>query len=390
MSEEKIPSEHEVPELVAPFIIKHVAQIVDSRLTDGEYRLLDLIVARCTHRGSNFASLKTYSDDLGIDESTVKRRLSALKDKGYLRCERRGLGQTWVKVIVAPSKNYDPEVFTSPFSLMRSDRSVQDIARLRSLDNDRGGKSEPNEGGKNEPSQGSDLSPRTAQKRALLSRSREVDQDEVDQALSARSAGEKDRGSDPGPDRTSTKAVASVENQKKPDPEEADAARAAAARATLAAAQDRAAQVHATERQRRQQRLERREHATESARVRKAERFSTSEGKANARHAELWFKQGIADNFGSDILISAWDVKELTLAKKLIVEFGADLVKTAIKNLCTDWEVIYRSKFKNTTGLPTIAWLYSMRNMVFSDLQLRQRSEEKCGNSDLSPDKKFE
>lgn len=91
--------------------------------------------------------------------------------------------------------------------------------------------------------------------------------------------------------------------------------------------------------------------------------------KVNSVDVEKWMRQGIYDLYGKRFIIPRWNVKQRTLAKKLLQIYGADLTEKAVKYYCDDWaNLVQRSKGK-IYGAPTINLLWGMRETIFAQVQ---------------------
>lgn len=94
--------------------------------------------------------------------------------------------------------------------------------------------------------------------------------------------------------------------------------------------------------------------------------------RANANTVKLWFiaeRQRLFDSgkvkVNSPTYVGgSWTAKESTLAKKLLSEYGSDLTRIAIIHLHDNWSTY------GFQGLPNINLLWSMRQQIYSKIQL--------------------
>ena len=128
----------ESPELSAPFAMAFGPEIVDTRISP-QARLLRLWLRfRCAGQYErNVVSFETLAEDFGAGVSTVRKWVDELRSIGAITCSKRGFGRTDKKVLSAPSAVYDTPTLVSFRRLLRSERTDEDIKRLRSeaLDN---------------------------------------------------------------------------------------------------------------------------------------------------------------------------------------------------------------------------------------------------------------
>jgi biotin operon repressor len=144
MGDENFQLEDEDRNGTCPFIMVHGPELADGRLSDGEKILLFWLRlrSRSTKGKNTWVSWQTIAEDLGINESTVKRRARKLRKLGWIRCEARGYAKSKTKLLRRASSMYDDGLWSWDFwEKCVHDRTDEQINELRSI----GGKNDPNE-----------------------------------------------------------------------------------------------------------------------------------------------------------------------------------------------------------------------------------------------------
>lgn len=101
----------------------------------------------------------------------------------------------------------------------------------------------------------------------------------------------------------------------------------------------------------------------------------------NSKTVERWFQEEIRELYGPRLLVSAWAVKERTLAKKMLKEYGEDLAEKGVRHFCQVWpDMVGKSKGR-LRGQPTMAFLWAARHTIFSEVQLLELGQ----NAGASP-----
>ena len=404
--EDKYEHEHEVVELGAPFAQVFGPEIVDSKLTDFEFRLLVYLRMLAATNGSTWMSHRRMAQYLGKSEKTVKRAYSELMRKGFARSQKRNYAQTSKKILTAPSKIYEAERLLRFFPYLRADTSDEDIAFLRrenldssansigdkndpkgnldSHDNSIGDKNDPTMGYKNDPSLGSDLG-------ASRNRSSEVDEEEVDQTSDAShhepsSPSELDLflDDDPEDDPDSSKMTSGdryrarfednpvVEESKNlPDDE-----RLAALQGAVEVGEESEADLIKASRRKSAERREARrvsDNSPDSSRpLGSTKHRLKSTWVRNANDVkQLYFEK--TSDFFPDAKVGRWGIKELAHAKALLEDYEWRLVELVITDVCERWSS-YGERMKNNGEFPTIAWIYGCRQQLFSEIQKKSKS----------------
>lgn len=104
---------------------------------------------------------------------------------------------------------------------------------------------------------------------------------------------------------------------------------------------------------------------------------------ATASTVEKWFREALFELHQRRYVVSAWGVKQNTLAKKLLVEFGAELTQKAVNAFVLGWPDLVRGSRGRIQGEPTIQLLYAMRETIFARAQgIDQVSVVDVKNSD--------
>jgi DNA-binding transcriptional ArsR family regulator len=82
-----------------PALLKGFTQVPNfilrsKNLTDGAKVVYAMLLSYGWHNNCVFPGQERLADDTGKDERTVSRHLRELKDKGFVKTVRRGLGKT--------------------------------------------------------------------------------------------------------------------------------------------------------------------------------------------------------------------------------------------------------------------------------------------------------
>lgn len=115
--------------------------------------------------------------------------------------------------------------------------------------------------------------------------------------------------------------------------------------------------------------------------TRRARRVNRPRQKTvNSRTVEGWWQDAMKEKYGDTIMYGRWTVAQKTMAKRLLKEFGEELVKKAIDHFVIGWDSFTR---ENTwvVGYPTINLLFSMRVQVMLDVQ-GAKSNKSAKNKD--------
>lgn len=111
-------------------------EILDMRLSDGEYRLLSLLRLRASGGRNNHVSYATLAKDLDTSEKTISRAMANLKKNGYVTCKSRGLSQPTLKTITSMVERYDGDILKmSRKDILSSNRDEDLLRRLHCIDN---------------------------------------------------------------------------------------------------------------------------------------------------------------------------------------------------------------------------------------------------------------
>ena len=87
---------------------------------------------------------------------------------------------------------------------------------------------------------------------------------------------------------------------------------------------------------------------------------------------EDWFKTQIYLVYGEGVITKKWGVKERTLAKKLVNNYGKDMTEEVIKSYVEAWPQMVMQSRNRLFGLPTINFLWSAQDRFFGAHQVTQ------------------
>lgn len=111
-------------------------EILDQRISDGEYRLLHLLRLRASGGRNNIVSYETLAKDLNCHPKTIATRMANLKINGYVTCQKRGLSAPTLKTITSMVDRYDHEILKmSRKDLLGKERTNELMERLHCVDN---------------------------------------------------------------------------------------------------------------------------------------------------------------------------------------------------------------------------------------------------------------
>lgn len=376
-------------EATAPFAKLYGAELYDSRMNSEQKILLMALRFRLGPNVKLWAAFETIAKDLGMSPRQVRENAKVLKELGLLTCDKRGLSQTHVKRLPAPSKAYDPEVFASPYHFMRTERTEEDIFRLRSVpaENRRTAVSAENRlstGGK---------SPHIP---AGISRS-EVDTSEAASVEIASSrdaaasqqlhpgvgdqpiANHEENPSDTGSQIHDAGNLAVIgSSTSRPRPVDSRPAFDLAAVADKSRASTAAMLAKREEARRaRQLAMEADNRATASAARRKRSKFESKDGRSNCYDAQAIFMNLKEEHFPDSPVGGTWIEKDLSFAKKLIEAWGFGLVEEVFTYCFVNWKKICEARSWQSQGpgiSPTIKWIFSNRDEVVSEVKAKKIS----------------
>jgi biotin operon repressor len=110
-------------------------EVLDMRMSDGEFRLLSLLRLRASGGRNNFVSYATLAKDLNTSEKTISRAMSNLQKNGYVTCKSRGFSAPKLKTITSMVERYDDDILKmSRKDLLSSARDEGLLRRLHHLD----------------------------------------------------------------------------------------------------------------------------------------------------------------------------------------------------------------------------------------------------------------
>tara|TARA_Y100000310_G_C20606440_1_gene775725 strand:- start:453 stop:986 length:534 start_codon:yes stop_codon:yes gene_type:complete len=84
---------------------------------------------------------------------------------------------------------------------------------------------------------------------------------------------------------------------------------------------------------------------------------------------EPLMKTKIKEIYG-EVRMKSWGVKERTLAKKMILNYGRELTEEVIKTFVDSWPEMVNTSRGRLRGLPTINFLWSAQDRFFGEAQI--------------------
>jgi len=379
-------------------------EILDMRLSDGEFRLLSLLRLRASGGRNNFVTYATLAKDLDTSEKTITRAMSNLKKNGYVTCKSRGLSQPTLKTITSMVERYDSDILKmSRKDILSSDRDDSLLQRLHCIDNAadrplRTNLSGPDSTGENGVHTGQKCPPITDKSvrsdRTKMSdevNKANVNEGELDSAPFGRDATE-DSGrrfrkightrSGESYDKDTGEVLDPVVLPTQ-DPEKFRAGDMTDRDAALDLAQARAVQVAARAAQKA---LE----AQEASQARKAqdERSGLAKARRLAREEERLANKSVGykfyewaqveyDRFFPTIRMTKWMKTEFSQLKTLREACHDDdaLVRKSWSYLCEHWDELTK-KLKLADSAPTIGLLLAIRARIVPLVQERQTDRQ--------------
>jgi hypothetical protein len=113
--------------------------------------------------------------------------------------------------------------------------------------------------------------------------------------------------------------------------------------------------------------------------------------QVKASSVERWFKEELSELFGADFIVPKWTVKQNTLAKRLLTDYGSDLTEAAVRQFCKGWRDLVKGSRGRISGSPTISLLWSMRERIYAEVQNGKKmvlpvNSDEYRDDDGSPD----
>ena len=390
-----------------PFVMIHGPEIVDGRLSDGEKILLFWLRLRSRKtKGQNtWVSWRTIAQDLGINESTVKRRAKKLRELGWIKCKTRGYSKSKKKFLRRASSMYGDGLWSWDFwDWCVHERSQEQIDELRSI----GGKNDPNDdldNAKNDPL-GAKTTHHKGQKRPIIRGKNDPPEEEKkkkkkneSESLNAGSQSSTEPPSvsgvgfsDGDPYDTATGEVIQPKdyhpgdfgqkigkNTKKKEihvtpesPALSEASgdeRRAAALLIAASAGSRATKLGKEALAKREAKREARERSGEAEEADRMRAMTKKDRQTVGGKLHEYCRTVFNDQF-PDVRWGKWMKVEYSQARKLLEAYDRDveLIERAWKYICENWDAV-RKKLKLEPGVPTIGFLLAFKDRIFPVIQ---------------------
>lgn len=121
------------------------------------------------------------------------------------------------------------------------------------------------------------------------------------------------------------------------------------------------------------------------AREQKAEKFSLDVQEqekpkkvVNSRNVKQWFDDGLLRLYGPQFIVpKRWTVPQQALAKRMLEDYGEDLVEKAVGYFCDSWQETVRKSRGRIGGCPSVNLLWAMRDIVFTEAQTGKTASAK-------------
>lgn len=99
------------------------------------------------------------------------------------------------------------------------------------------------------------------------------------------------------------------------------------------------------------------------------EEMPSDDKPINSTDVKRWFDEGVLKLRGSNWVIPSWTVKERSLAKRILADYGPELTEKAVAHFCSTWEATCRRSNGRLVGDPSVNLLWAMRTQVFPVVQ---------------------
>jgi hypothetical protein len=369
-------------------------EILDQRITDGEYRLLHLLRLRASGGRNNIVSYETLAKDLNIHAKTVATRMANLKANGYVTCQKRGLSAPTLKTITSMVERYDQDVLMmSRKDMFGKERSDELMERLHCIDNGPdgplGAKTLPMEttaetparrerkrshvGSENAPSEGVQTLPQVYQ----VSKSIEIDASSCARGLS------EDPIPDSGKEERSRTTVVPDRSEVPEEPRDD--------RPNIEALQDLVAGVAASAlgkgkalvRKTRDKKAREDADGTTDAKQ-EAKKMSRLEHQTISYKFMRWSFEEYA-RFFPTVQMGKWMKQEFGQFKQLMEAYSDNepLLRKGWTYLCEGWDDVSK-KLKIAASAPTIGVLLGYRQQIFPLVQSRETDRQHAERQPLS------
>jgi len=369
-------------------------EILDTRLSDAEFRLLTLLRLRAGGGRNNVVSYETLAKDLGTSARTIKRTMAGLKENGYVTCEARGYGASTKKTIASMSERFDADILTmNRKQLLGSERTDDMLNRLRSLNNAAEHplvpKMSPSEttgenqvqrgqichhgGDKNGTSEGTNLAPKVNQDN--------VNQIEIDSPRAARC--QPPMVSDPTrsskiEDTEGDRDSGSLRSEKAETPRDSRDDDMERAKAAADAAMNNATARSRVQLDKRRERAEREDRDGTREEREKLKRMTKQERQTIGARFEDWARNEYDLFFPEENLrMARLDEKGFSVLKRMFEQYDGNerIIRRAWTYTCENWDEL-RKKLKIEDTVPTIWLLYAFRARIFPLSQERQTNRQ--------------
>jgi len=361
-------------------------EILDTRLSDAEFRLLALLRLRAGGGRNNHVSYEKLAEDLGTTPRTVGRTMAGLKKSGYVTCESRGYGNSSKKTIASMSDRFAADILTmNRKQLLGTERNEELLNRLRGLDSaaehplrtDLSSSETIEESGVHSGQK----CPPIQDKNVLSDRtnlSSKVNQDnvnhfQVDGVRSAHTSGSED--GDPRGDQTTVVSRSQNSSGETPRDEADD-------RLDLARRVGEGALQNASDRSRVQsvKRADRREQRDRdgTTEANRAAREAAKQERVTARSFYEWMCEKLGDRFQDVPENMKEDVtaKELAQIKHMLDAYrdDLDLIRELWENVCDNWDEV-SSTLKIKGSFPTVAMFMGYRKQLMSIFPSKKKDD---------------
>jgi hypothetical protein len=385
-----------IPGPWAPISLLHMT---DSRLGDSEKVLLAVISVRSVKHGYTFASWATIAADMGKSLRRVEQLAARLIRLGLVRTEADKALKADKKWVVAASDVYGHAQLFG-WKLLEADRDDLDLKILRTEIPP----TEINDGSIREkfrvgPKQASGrpvanfgqmkrkerkefnekeikdcpASPAAAPTGDLPTQDQKIaddNQDRIDDVLVQEQMTKVDENTRDSinPSETQGEGTSVVDQKKKLVDERAERLRNLS-RQTMEQtdAKSRAKAAKAEEKRRR------REEAGGSVERRSSyQEQKDAAGVVNAGNVRSWWDEAYRDSFNGRPN-PRWTKQEMVLVKRMLEDFGPELVEEGVRDFISSWESKWSRKYK-AEGLPEISLLYYKRSEVLGKISRNDSS----------------
>lgn len=118
-----------------------------------------------------------------------------------------------------------------------------------------------------------------------------------------------------------------------------------------------------------------------------AETARVAPKRAVTAHAvEAWFKSGLVELFGPSFVVPKWTVKQKTLAKWLLEQYGPELTEKGVSYFFENWNGLVKSSRGRLSGAPTVNLLWAMRERIFADVQSGKKQVDPANKDEFRKD----